>query len=375
MADLAVTGANPVQKVSTQSGNVDQQAPSAGLGSVADAGALPVVTAQSYQAITHTLSKHFPTITGDKIDILIAEASLKLKDIVGKTDVNELITKEEQKRQNAAEQKAAAEDAQKAMEEAKAAEAKAKKSGLLGKIFGGIATALSIVAAGLLIASGVGAPLAAALIVGVVASTMLLIDGAVAERNGTGILGSIATAIMEAKGFSDEAIERNAAKWDAGFKGFMIAVMLIAAVASLGMMVSGVGAAASAGGAAAASGTANGAGGTINVAEKGSRLVTFANTMKPFVSAAQSGTQIAASGISINTAMTQLDAARGQADAQELQADRIRLQALNELLDDFIDQILARISGSNSIFNAILDDVVASIKDRGDTLARAKFTG
>ena len=48
-------------------------------------------------------------------------------------------------------------------------------------------------------------------------------------------------------------------------------------------------------------------------------------------------------------------------------------QAFNELINDFIDQILARVSGTNSQFNAMLDDIVASIKDRGETLARVKF--
>ncbi|MEM9717319.1 MAG: type III secretion system translocon subunit SctE, partial [Pseudomonadota bacterium] len=145
MAEITVREAIPVQRTTSQTHDVYENKISVGAGTVGPGGAVPDPITQSYEAISQSLSKFFPTLTGDKIDVLIAEASLKLKDIVGRTEVNELNAMEEQKRQNAAEQRAAAEEAQKSLEEAQAAREKSKKSGLMGRIFGAISAAVSIV--------------------------------------------------------------------------------------------------------------------------------------------------------------------------------------------------------------------------------------
>ncbi len=366
MSDISIKGAVPVQPLTSQPDVVTPSGPSAGVSSAVAAGYVPDAVTQGYEQITQSLSKFFPALTGDKIDILIAEASLKLKEIVGKTETQELAAKEEQKRQNAAEQRAKAEESQQKLEEAQAAAAKAKKSGLFGKIFGGIALALSVVAAGLLLATGVGAPLAAALIVGVVAGATLYVDGFVAEKNGTGILGTIATKVMEAQGFSDEAIEEHAAKWDKAGRGIMIAAMVISAVVTFGAS------AASMSGATASTASSTAASGSQAAATTGG--ISLGSVQSATVML-QSGTAVGGATASMITAKRAFDASNLQADAQDAQARVAEVQALNQLLDDFIDQILARVSATNSQFNAMLDDVVASVKDRGDTLARSKFAG
>lgn len=377
MADTTIRETGTVQNVTSQTQDVYQNSIKVGDGSVASAGPVPDPISQSYEVVSQSLSRFFPTLTGDKIDILVAEATLKLKEIVGKTDTNELNAKEEQKRQNAAEQRAAAEDAQKALDDAKAAEAKAKKSGLFGKIFGGIAAALAIVVGAILIATGVGAVLGAALIVGGVASGMMLADQIVAEKNGgTGMFGLMATKFMEARGFSEEAIERNAAKWDKAFKIVAITVIVLSAVATMGAGFSassasaGSAAAGGAAGAAAAGGTTGTM--TLTAASNVSRVVDLIQKVSTGVSS------LAMLGSGVATATTTVfsyQASQDQAEAFRSQADVARAQALNELLNDFIDQILTRISGTNSQFHAMLDEVVASVKDRGDTFARAKFAG
>lgn len=378
MADISVRETTPVQKITSQPNDVYQNTIKVGTGSVASAGAIPDPIGQSYEAVSQSLSKFFPTLTGDKIDILIAEATLKLKDIVGKTEINELHAKEEQKRQNAAEQRAAAEDAQKSLEDARAAEAKAKKGGLFGKIFGGIAAAIAIVAGAILIATGAGAVLGAALIVGGVASATMLADQIVAEKNGgTGMFGLMATRWMEARGFSDEAIEKHAANWDKAFKGIAITVMILSAFATMGAGFASSGVTAGGTAAAGAGSTAAAAGGTggtvaITAASNSTRAIDMFQKASTAVSTAA----LAGSGVATaTTAVFSFQASQDQADAFRNRADVARSQALNELLNDFIDQILARVSGTNSQFNAMLDDVVTSIKDRGDTLARAKFSG
>lgn len=369
MSDISVKGAVPVQQITSQPDGVTQSGPTAGVSSAVAAGYVPDAVVQSYEGITQSLSKFFPALTGDKIDILIAEASLKLKEIVGKTETQELNAKEEQKRQNAIEQRAKAEDSQKKLDEAQEAAAKAKKSGLFGKIFGGIALALSVVAAGLLLASGVGAPLAAVIVVGVVASVALYADGYVAEANGTGIFGTIATSIMEARGFSDEAIEEHSAKWDKIGRGVMIALMVVSVVVTFGAT------AASSAGSAASTGVNSATTATTGASTATTVGGVSIGSAQSAVTILQAGTTIGASTATMITAKRAFDAANFQADAQDAQAQLTEMQALNQLLDDFIDQILARVSATNSQFNAMLDDVVTSIKDRGDTLARAKFAG
>ncbi|WP_341367302.1 type III secretion system translocon subunit SctE [Yoonia sp. BS5-3] len=384
MSDISIAGASPVQKITTEPGATDLGPSGIGLGSVAQNGAVPDAVGQSYQAITMSLSKFFLTTSGDKVDIKVAEATLKLKEVVGKTETGELVTMEEKKRQNAAEQREAAEESQKSIEEAKEAREKSKKSGLFGKIFGGIAAALSIIAGAILIATGpftfgATAVLGAALIVGGVTSSMMLIDQKVAEEKGTGIFGTIATKVMEARGFSDEAIEKNAAKWDKAFTGIAISIMIISAVATMGAGFAASGASLGAASATAASagstaGGAAGAGSTVAVTAA-SNSVSWTARFQQISSVIGSVIMVGQSTANMSSAVFGYQAAEDQSNAQKRQADNLRLQAFNELLNDFIDQILARVSGTQKQFNAMLDEVVTSIKDRGDTLARAKFSG
>ena len=367
MAEISVSGAGQIQKTAPQPNEVGQAGSSVGAGSVAAGGVVPDPTSQSYQAITQSLSRFFPTVSGDKIDILVAEASLKLKDIVGKTELNELHAKEEQKRQNAAEQRAAAEDAQKALEDARAAEAKAKKGGLFGKIFGGIASALAIIAGAILIATGAGAVLGAALIVGGVASAAMLTDQIMAEKTGMGLLGTLVTgdmkdleAILPGVSFSEEAYERVAERSDKAFKIIAITVMVLSAVVTMGAGFAASSASAAGSAAASAGGAAATTSKSVDMFQKLSAVVS---------SIAMAGSGVATA----TTAVFSFQAAQDQAEAFRGQADVVRSQAFNELINDFIDHILARVSGTNSQFNAMLDDIVASIKDRGETLARVKF--
>ncbi len=374
MSDIAVTGANPVQRITSQPDGVQESGPGAGVSAAVAAGVVPDAVVQGYEAITQSLVKFFPTLTGDQIDILIAEATLKLKEVVGKTEVNELQAKEEQKRQNAAEQRAAAEDAQKALEEAQAAEKKAKKGGLFGKIFGGIAAVMSIVVGAALIATGAGAPLGAALIVSGTASALMLVDQIMMEKTGSGLSSTmlkVAVQIVEilpGVDINDEKVAALGEKLDNAFKWVMIAVMVASAVVSLGVGVSAMMSSAT----ATATASAGAGGQALNVVEKGS---TTWNTVNKIATGVTAVATAGSGSATIATAKFSYDASNQQADARETQADVLRARALNDLLDDFIDQILARVSGTNSQFNAMLDDVMASIKDRGDTLARAKFSG
>lgn len=385
MADISVSGAGQVQKNTPQPNDISQAGPSVGAGSIAAAGAVPDAGGQSYVAISQSLSKFFPTITGDKIDILIAEASLKLKDIVGKTDLNELQAKEEQKRQNAAEQRAAAEDAQKALEDARAAEAKSKKAGLFGKIFGGLAAAISIAVGAMLIATGAGAVLGAALIVSGVASAAMLADQLLMEHTGMGLMSHVVKDLAGTVDFLlpfveiDEAkVEKFGEKLDKGFKWVAIAVIVLSAVVTLGVGfagtgAAGAGAAASAGaGGAAGGGAAGGAGSVGVVAAKSTQHLT---TFQKFSTGTSIVVDAGGAASSLATATLGYMASKDQAFAMEERADVARSQALNELLNDFIDQILNRIGDNDTILNAKLDDVVKSQDERGKTLASARFAG
>ncbi|MEM9785842.1 MAG: type III secretion system translocon subunit SctE [Pseudomonadota bacterium] len=374
MAEITVREAIPVQKTTSQTHDVYENKITVGAGTVGPGGAVPDPINYSYEAISQSLSKFFPTLTGDKIDVLIAEASLKLKDIVGRTEVNELNAMEEQKRQNAAEQRAAAEEAQKSLEEAQAAREKSKKSGLMGRIFGAISAAVSIVVGAALIMTGVGAVAGGLLLASGIVGALATLGSFIREEHGVGLLGFMAKRAMEDwTNLDAETIERRTSRWDKAGTALAITTMLVLAVASMGYAAYGIAGAgqAAAAGAKTASLTDDAVQLTKETMTTAEKWAGFINKGSVAVDTAMTGVEV---GYSVHSAVQGYLAAKDQADAQRNQADNLQLQALNELLDDFIDQILARISGTNTLFNAMLDEVVQSIKDRGDTLARAKFS-
>ncbi len=121
-------GANAVGYTSVQKKDVGQETPTTAAGIAAQGGAAPDPSSPTFQVVASSLSQFFPALTGEQIDIKIAEATLQLQEVVGKTNTNELVAKEEQKRESLAERTQDLEEAQRKQEEA---EAKQKKSGLL----------------------------------------------------------------------------------------------------------------------------------------------------------------------------------------------------------------------------------------------------
>ena len=319
-------GSAPVQKKEP-----GQETPTTSAGIAAQGGAAPDPSSPSFQVVASSLSQFFPALSGEEIDIKIAQATLQLQEVVGKTNTNELVAKEEQKRESLAERTQKLEEAQAKQEEA---EAKQKKGGFLNRLktaFQFIGAALTVAIGAALIATGAGAAFGAVLVGMGAIQMMMAIDSVVAQETGFGITGNI----VKAFGGSDELA-----------RGFDIAYQVIATVAIIAVSIMTMRA-------------------DVLVAEfaKGAALVVGAVTT------------ITSSSVAIKSSVVNNQAANAQADAQDLQADGQDLQAFNELLNDFIDQILNRVSGAATQFNAMLDDISQSVKDRGDTLARANFTG
>lgn len=393
MVDISVSKTGPVQPNINQTSQIAETVQTTGAGSLAQGGPLPDPLGQNYEMISQSLSKFFPTLTGDQVDTLVAEATMRLKEIVGETGTKELNAKEEQKRQSQAERRDAAEESQKQLDDAKAAAEKAKKSSGFGKFFNALVAIATIVAGAVLIATGAGAVAGAALLVAGTAAAIQLVDQIVMEQTGFGIAGNITILKQTADGVPRDQAEEAAKKADKGFSIALTVVMVVASVvamrpdillksagAKIMQMASTLSQATATTTQAAATTTqaasaATNAAKAADVAAKSaqmSKTATMAqhgaNTVNAAATAGSASSQIA-------TAKLSYDAANKTADANELQAKSLELQALTDNLNDAIDEIMTRISGENSIFNAMLDNVSTSIKDRGETLARARFAG
>ncbi len=325
-------GANAAAYTSVQKKDAPQQAPQTAAGIAAQGGAAPDPSSPAVQNILSSLSEFFPSRNAEDVDILLARTTLEQQEVVGKTNTNELVAKEEQKRESLAEKTKTLEEAQKKQEEA---EAKQKKGGFFNKLkqaFQAIGAVLTMAIGAALIATGVGGPVGVAL-VGLGAMQMvMMLDSLVAQHNdGFGLMGSM----WKAMGASDDVA-----------RGFDIAFQVTMTVAIVA--------------------------GAILTARADVAAAQFAQGAALVIGAT---TTIATSSLSVKSAVVNKEAAFAQAEAQDTQAKSQEMQAFTEILNDFIDQILNRISGAASQFNAMLDDISTSVKDRGDTLARANFTG
>lgn len=361
----------------------DRKGPDVGKGMGAGSGDVPPtgIPGSNANAALASLSAFISGSGNVDTEVLLVQVAVAMRDTEALTHEKKIKGDQEAKRAELKEKEAKLEEAQKKIEEA---EEKRKSGSLIDKIklaFEWLGAIIAIAAAAILIATGVGAVVGAALIVAATVALVMAIDSTVAMANdGIGIAGSIA----KAAGASEEEI----AKADMGFRISLAVVGILAAVVSGGASV--IGAAKSAVGAGVKAGqTAYKAGDAVMDAAKtaakeafmttwrasGSAMSQGARTAQQVASASEATIAAGSAGADIGKSVITAEATTLRAEAKELEADAKRYEAMMQMLDDFIDQALARLMAASDRFNAILDGITEAMSDRGDTLSRARFTG
>lgn len=270
----------------------------------------------------------------ENIDVVIAELQQKVRDLISKTDVENLNVQSERQRELI--QKKIA-DAQAAAEKMREAAAQRESQSIWDKI----KLAFQILGALLAVAAAVvtANPL---LMIGAIVAVTLAIDGIVkaTTENHMGIAGSIA----KAAGASDE----EAGKAD---MGFTIAVAVIGLAVAIGGGV--------------ASFFSGGA--TIANLAKQAATVAQENIVKGLSSLAEVGTTVT----TIGAAVVSYEAAKAQVAAMFAQADGMEVDGMLKVLDDMVDLVLQHLMAANRTFDAILDSLAETAKEKGDTFSRA----
>ncbi|MCY4328905.1 MAG: type III secretion system translocon subunit SctE [Endozoicomonadaceae bacterium] len=197
---------------------------------------------------------------------------------------------------------------------------KAKKSGLLGKIFGGIATALAVAVSAVMIASGVLTKVGVVLMV---ASIALMTTMMVSQNTGNWmnkVFGDSQTAQLIA--------------------GIMWAVISIALSMGAGCCTSGAG--------AAQAGT------------QAAKMASYAKMAGHAGRLTQAGATAGQGGAEMHAAQTKYEGAMYHADATEIYAQMQKMQFFIEDLTEALERSIREISEGQEIASSMMRDVLNS---------------
>lgn len=328
-------------------------------------------TPTNFAAIMKSLSGLFSNLSGDQLDAEIASAIDKLKDTVGDIQTGKLLSDSERKRATLSEKQDKIKEQQEKIDEAEKAAKKSRRFGRLAAAFSVIAAVASIVAGVIAVATGVGAAAGALMIAGGVVGMISAADSIKALKTGEGFLSPGMSKALMITGLVLAGASIMMAVGPAMAKGIMGIVLrmttqaddAVAAGASVGTKVASQADDLVAAGSKVAAQS-------DDVAASGHVAAYVKDASMGVTAVSGVGTTVGAIGQSI----TSKDAAFLQADAQELQADQKLLEAFMQVLDDFIDILIDQISGEDSRFNQMLGEIQASMNDRGNTFAKAKFS-
>ncbi len=342
-----VSGANSVQNTNLNGVNNDfEPVPTrAGAGATAQRGPAPAVaTPLVTSAVLQSLTRLIPSFSGEQLDVLLAEATSKLKDVLGDVQTEKLLTNEEAK-------KATTEKKSKKLEESEEKRLEAKSARENGSIWEKVALAFQVLGAAIalavgtiLIATGAGVGPGIALVAVGLVSLTLAVDSIVkmTSDKGLGILGNVTYAAAKADGLTEEEAMASAQKGDMAFG---ITIGLVAIAISIGAFFI-----------------------------PGAQLASVAAISQAVTTIATAATSISSAAASIGSGVSNYQASKASADAKIIQADSKDLEAALIILDEFIDQLIAQISEGLHRINTILEDISTSINDRGKTLSRAQFS-
>lgn len=309
-----------------------------------ETGGVPEVTQlQSFAGALASLTAFTKGNLQGDVEVLLVQITVAMRDAEATNQKSKINTDQEAKKAQLKEKEAKLEEAQRKLEEA---ERKKNSGSLIDKIklaFEWLGAILAIAAAAVMIATGAGAVVGGLLMAAAVTSLVMAIDSTVAMATGRGIAGHIAAAA----GASEEEI----AKADMGFR---ISLAVLGILFSIG---AGVGSA------------VNAATSTAHAVSQGVRIAQRA------VSIAQTSHTLASTGTNVASTVVKYEETELRAEAKSLEAKTKADEAVMQMLDDMIDQALARLMASSERFNQILDEITDAMADRSNTLSRARFAG
>ncbi|WP_294641432.1 hypothetical protein [uncultured Aureimonas sp.] len=250
--------------------------------------------------------------------------------------------------------------------EGKRAEAKEKQesASLIDKIklaFEWIGAILAIAAAAVAfvlspLTGGALAVVATLLVIASIAAIVSATDSTVTMATGHGIgyhacksLNDTNAALGIEKRYSEDEMQEH----DTAFKITIAVIGAVAGIAGGGASIVTAGRAAASASVKVATESAKWASRAVNAAE-------VANTM---------GTTAA----SVSSTTYSYQATQINAEAQELDADSKTEEAFINVINDMIDQAMARLMAASDRFNNIIDNVMEARNDRAQFLARAQF--
>lgn len=321
-------------------------------------------------------------ITGD-VDVLLIQIAVAMRDTEAKNEKSKINTDQEAKKAEMREKEHKLEEAAKKLQEALD---KKNSSNIFDKIklaFEWLGAILAVALAAVMIATGVGAVVGGLLIAAAVTAVVMAVDSTVAAATGMGIAGNIAYAAAKAEGKTDAEAKEIAGKADMGFK--------------ISLAILGIAFSLAAGGVGAANSFRSAIQAGKDAAEMGAKIkdiviaakTAFMQTMEQSGAAVSQTMQLMAKGLSVgegvNTAaiagteigkaVVKYEETEARSDAKKLEADAKQHEAMMQILDDMIDQALTRLMAASDRFNTMLDEIVEAMNDRGNTMARARFTG
>lgn len=335
----SVTTTNNQYPVQTDNTQGTGQTKTTGSGSTGKTGEVPPVTQLTYNLIMGSIAALMPNMSSEDVSVLIAEVATKLKDAQQMSENEKYKNDAEEKRSRLAEKRDKLEESNEKLKKAE----EEKKS---GNIFTAIKLFFQMLGAALSIALGVllqAVPglnvLGGLMIAAGVLMAIQALDGIVKAANGGhGIMGSI---IMAAGGDEKAAM--------IGDMAFGITV----AVASVAVGIATIA-----------------VGNVKAIADLVKESMTLAQQVGQIIS---QGANLASAAVDVANTGISYSAAQNTADAKKAQAGAKEIEAIMAMLDDAIDQALARMMAAGDRFNDILDAVVEAMNDRGHSLAKARF--
>ncbi|WP_330926236.1 type III secretion system translocon subunit SctE [Candidatus Sororendozoicomonas aggregata] len=221
-------------------------------------------------------------------------------------------------------------------------ENKNKVASDIQKAFGWVALAFGYIAAGAMIATGVGAVAGTLLIASLAIATVMMVDQ---EMGGELIMKPMAESIQDTFGCSEE---------DAGYAamGIMAGIMVVLAVASMGAGFSNLG---------SVGGTMGGVV-TSKVGVKVAQTLSIVGNVGEGAATVASGAGTVAAGVSAK------EAAEIRADSKELQAQMLRLQQMIDEATESLEQALEDLQAGHSRIASIMSDNDDTKKQLGKAL-------
>ncbi len=319
----------------------------------------------NYAVVLGVLSTLFAPVAGLALDVKISSALDKLKRLIGDSLTKRLQSVEEDRRSHIAERQEKILEQKEELARARKAARRARGWGIVKTVFSFAAAAVAIVGGVALAWTGVGAAMAVAgvaMLAGGLASATMAVDSTIKMTGGAGVT------------------------WD-GFGPMMTAIMIIAAILSMGaMMVGGLGTAATSASGHAASRAASAGGSASQATVSGSSSVAASQAtatslrassavVRNFGIGASSFAAVGGAGGDIGASAVGREAAGYSANAKNYQADANELSAAMELLRELSEIFMSTLADANSNFNSMMAAVQRSMDDRGRTMARVAFSG